>query len=185
MTSLRNAVPPEIARRAGAEVARRLIGLPELARPGRIALYAALAGELPTRSLFDALRQQGRTLLFPRCVGERLEFAATDRFEDLARGRYGVAEPAGPAVPLVEDDVVVVPGLAFDDLGRRLGRGGGFYDRAFPPAPAAGPFLVGVAYEFQRLERIPAGREDRAVDAVVTECGMFRCAGSARGSCSE
>ena len=172
MKALRLAVPPGEARAAGRAVARRLLALPPLAGPGRVAVYAALPGELPTRDLFDGLRGRGQAPLLPRCVGDRLEFAPIDRFEELASGRYGVPEPPGPALALGVGDVVVVPGLAFDGEGRRLGRGGGFYDRTFPAGDAGGPLLVGVGFDFQRVESVPAGRRDRAVDVVVTERGI-------------
>jgi len=173
MRSRRDAVSADAAFAAGAVVARRLLALPETAAPVRVAIYAALPGELPSGELFQALRGQGRVPLFPRCVGRTLEFAPTERFEDLASGRYGVAEPVGPAVALGPRDAVVVPGLAFDGEGRRLGHGGGYYDRAFPPGAAA-PFLVGVGFDFQRVEAVPAGEADRRMDAVVTEQGTIR-----------
>jgi len=174
MESLREAVPPGEASVAGREVARRLLALPQLASPARVAIYAALPGELPTRALFDLLRGRGQTPLFPRCVGDRLEFAPANRFEELASGRYGVPEPVEPAVALGARDGVVVPGLAFDASGRRLGRGGGFYDRTFPPGAGAGPLLVGVGFDCQRVERVPVGDEDRVMDVVVTEGGILR-----------
>jgi len=173
MEARRRAVAPEVARAAGAEVARRLLDLPELAAPARIAIYAAVGDELPTAPLLAALRAQDRTPLFPRCVARALEFATAGRFEDLAAGRYGVPEPRGPAVALGPGDAVVVPGLGFDDAGRRVGRGGGYYDRSFPPG-AATPFLVGVGFDFQRIGVVPAGQADRRMDAVVTERGTIR-----------
>jgi 5-formyltetrahydrofolate cyclo-ligase len=173
MRQRRDAVPADAADAAGAAVARQLLALPELAPPARVAVYAALPGELPTGALFRALREQGRVPLFPRCAERRLEFAPAERFEDLAPGRYGVAEPVGPAVALVPDDAVVVPGLAFDARGRRLGYGGGWYDRTFPPGASA-PFLVGVGFDVQRVESVPAGATDRVLDALVTERGTFR-----------
>jgi len=171
MQSLRDAVPADEARAAGREVARRLLALPQLASPARVALYAALPGELPTRALFDLLCRRGQIPLLPRCVADRLEFAPVARFEDLASGRYGVPEPVEPAVALGAGDVVVVPGLAFDAGGRRLGRGGGFYDRTFLPGGDGAPLLVGVGFEFQRVERVPAGEHDGVMDMVVTERG--------------
>jgi 5-formyltetrahydrofolate cyclo-ligase len=179
MAALRRAVPADEARRAGAEVARRVIALPELAGAARVGLYAPLGGELPTADLLEALRARGRTTCFPRSTpDDRLEFAAADRFEDLASGRYGVAEPKGPAMALGPGDAVVVPGLAFDRAGRRLGRGGGHYDRTFP-AGRPGPFLVGVGYAFQRVDEVPAEAHDRRMDAVVTEAESLRVAGAA------
>jgi len=166
--ALRRVEPGEAAR-AGREAARRILELAELAAAPRVALYAALADELPSRDLFDALRRRGTPTLFPRCLDDgRLAFAAVRRWEDLVPGRYGLAEPREGAVALEVADVVVVPGLAFDAQGRRLGRGGGYYDRTFPPGGTA-PFLVGAGFAFQRVAEVPAGPDDRAMDAVVTD----------------
>jgi 5-formyltetrahydrofolate cyclo-ligase len=173
MRSRRGGIGAEEARAAGREVARILLELSEFAPPAQVALYATLPAELPIEPLFGALREQGRTPLFPRCIGDRLEFAPAERFDDLAPGRYGVAEPVAPAVTLWARDVVVVPGLAFDGQGRRLGQGAGYYDRTFPPGSEA-PRLVGVGFDCQRVEVVPAGRADRRMDAVVTERGVIR-----------
>ena len=75
--------------------------------------------------------------------------------------------------------VVLVPGLAFDRSGNRLGRGGGDYDATFPPGEVA-PRLVGVAWEFQLVTDVPHGSHDRRVDAIVTERGWVWPAGGAR-----
>jgi len=156
-------------------VTRRLLAMPELAGLGRVVLYAALPDELPTRALHEALRRLRKPILFPRCrPDDLLEFARVEGWEDLEPGRYGVLEPTGPAQALAHDDLVVVPGVAFDGAGRRLGRGGGFYDRTFPPAWIPAPRLVGVGYAFQRVPLVPAGPEDRRMDAVVTDREAWR-----------
>jgi 5-formyltetrahydrofolate cyclo-ligase len=92
----------------------------------------------------------------------------------LVRGRYGIPAPpdARPAVPLAAGDVIVVPALALDAAGRRLGRGGGHYDRAL--AAVSGPLLVGVGYDWQLVGEVPAGPEDRRVDMVATETHLLR-----------
>ena len=140
-------------------------------RASTVALYAALPDELPTRPCFERLRRRGARVLLPRMAGERtLRFHPVDRWEELAPGRYGVLEPpAGSGgLPPGEAEVVLVPGVAFDPAGHRLGRGGGFYDAAFPPGGAR-PLLVGLGFELQVIEAVPCGSWDRTLDAVVTE----------------
>jgi len=175
MHALRRRMEPEDARRAAAAVNRRLMALPEAARVARVALYASLPDELPTHEMFAELCERGLSILFPRCLPDRsLCFAAVERWEDLVPGRYGVGEPEGPALALGSDDLVVVPGLAFDGACRRLGRGAGFYDRTFPAGADPSPFLVGVGFSFQRVEEVPAGSRDRRMDAVVTDREAWR-----------
>jgi len=160
------------AESAAARIHAHLTAEAVFAGARRIGLYAALADEVATRPLFDALRRAGRTCLLPRMVaGERLEFARVDAWEALVVGRWGVGEPPTDAAPerLAADDVVLVPGVAFDESGRRLGRGRGYYDRTFPAGGSAQPLLVGVATEAQIVESVPSDSHDRAMDAIVTE----------------
>ena len=163
------------ARIAGAAAARHLLARPEIVAARRVALFAALPDEPPTREVFEALRARGRTVLFPRVAGpDALEFVAVASWGVLRPGAIGVLEPplAAPQIP-GPGDVVVVPGLGFDRRGRRLGRGKGYYDRSFPQE-RRGPLLLGYAWACRLVEEIPAGPFDRRVDGVVTELGSFR-----------
>lgn len=165
-------ISAETARAAARAVAARVVGLPGLADVSRVGLYAALPDELPSEPLFEALRALDKRCCFPRCRDDgRLEFAPVERFDELASGRYGLLEPETAAEPIGSEDWVIVPGLAFDEEGGRLGRGRAFYDRTFP-AGAPGPRRIGVGYGFQRVERVPREAHDRAVDWVVTERGV-------------
>jgi 5-formyltetrahydrofolate cyclo-ligase len=165
------AVPRDLAEAAGRQVAARLAGCPAFLAARRIAFYAALPDELPTRLAFDAALERGCCVLFPALEGERrLVFRPVERWEDLRPGRYGVPEPPkqGPAVRPAKGDLVLVPGVAFDAEGHRLGRGRGCYDAAFPPGASA-PLLYGVGFEFQVVDAVPHGSHDRRMDAIVTE----------------
>jgi 5-formyltetrahydrofolate cyclo-ligase len=172
MRAWARALEPGQAELAAVEAAARLTAMQEYALAPRVALYVALPNELGTRPLFDAVHHAGKTALLPRAHPERrvLEFMAAAHWEQLQPGRYGVREPpAGTPVRLAAGDLVVVPGLAFDAAGRRLGRGGGWFDRTFPPGARPGPLLVGYAFEQQVVESVPSGPTDRCVDWIVTE----------------
>ncbi len=151
-------------------MARAVVEDPRIRDARCIALHAAHDGELPTRALFDVLRSRSIALLLPRVAGEELAWARADDWESLAPGRFGTLEPAPASESLTPDDVVLLPAIAFDKCGWRLGRGGGYYDRAFPPG-TDGPWLVGIGYSFQWLAEIPHDSRDRRVDAIVTENG--------------
>ena len=171
MAVRRRGVGRDEAEAAGRELAARLASCPAFLAARRVAFYAALPDELPTRVAFDAALERGCCALFPAVEGERrLVFRPLERWEDLRSGRYAVPEPpkAGSAVRLTEDDLVLVPGVAFDADGHRLGRGGGCYDAAFP-AGASAPLLYGVGFEFQVVDAVPHGSRDRRMDAIVTE----------------
>ncbi len=166
------------AREAARAVAERLAACDEFAAARRVALYASLPDELPTGPLLDAVRAARKTELWPRFdAGRPLEFAACAR-EELVPGRHGVSVPQAslPASALGRGDLVIVPCVAFDAAGRRLGRGGGYYDRTFPPGAEDGAVLAGVGYGFQLLEEVPAERHDRRLDLMVTDRTVLRSA---------
>jgi len=180
----RRALPDERRSRAGSAIAGRLVRVPEFARAGTVGLFAALPDEPDTRPLFDQLRARGAAVHFPRCAaGRTLEWCRVDTWEDLCPGRYGVREPAPglESTPNTWMELVLVPGVAFDRAGRRLGRGGGYYDRSFADS-RGGPVLFGVAFAFQLVDEVPVGRLDRRVDAIVTEEAIIRVMGPDRGA---
>ena len=172
MAARRRQVAPDVAQAAAEAVAAAVVADPRVRSVRRVALYAAVGGELPTRPLFDALEGVGGARLLPRVRIWQLEWVATDRWDALVPGRWGIPEPPGVAEsPPAAGDVVLLPGLAFDAAGFRLGRGGGFYDRAFR-STASAPWLIGVGYAFQCVEAVPHDSRDRRVDAIVTERGL-------------
>ena len=170
LTERRRRVSPDDAARAGAALAAAALEEPRVRRAARVALYAPSDGEFPTRALFDALGSLPIARLLPRIEGGTLVWARAPEWEALAPGAFGILEPTTAPEALRASDVVFVPGVAFDRNGGRLGRGGGHYDRAFPPGAEA-PWLVGVGYSFQWVAEIPRDSRDRCVDAIVTEHG--------------
>jgi 5-formyltetrahydrofolate cyclo-ligase len=180
MMRRRLAVSSAAADRAARTAAESLIRSKPARSATRIALYAALPGELPTKPLFDAVIENFGAALLPRTVdSDRIEFFSVVHWDQLRPGRYGVPEPPvdAPATPLAAGDLVVVPGLAFDSKGNRLGHGKGYYDRAFAGGTGESPMLVGFGYEFQIVDEVPHGEMDRRMDVIVTERAIRECAG--------
>lgn len=149
---------------------------------GKVGLYVALRGEVDTERLCQGWVEAGGRVYYPRATAD-LSLAFHPRPEGdggWVRGPHGVPEPPeAPGGGERELDLLVVPGVAFDPEGRRLGRGAGCYDRflASVPRPRS---LVGLAWSWQLLDEIPADDWDVPVDAVVTERGVVRPAGPAR-----
>ncbi len=172
LAAARRRVPPEVVDAAARAVAAAVVAEPRVRAARRVGLYAASHGELPTRPLFEALGELGGvTRVLPRVRPGGLEWAAIAAWGELVPGALGIPEPAGPAEPPpAPGDVLLLPGLAFDPRGHRLGRGGGHYDRAYPPGAAA-PWLIGVGYAFQIVDAVPHDSRDRRVDAIVSERG--------------
>ncbi|MEO8214060.1 MAG: 5-formyltetrahydrofolate cyclo-ligase [Myxococcales bacterium] len=114
-------------------------------------------------------------------VKPRLRFHLADR-GDLRPGRFGIWEPdpSCPEVAAGEVEVMLVPGLAFDDHGNRLGFGGGYYDEVLAGKGGGRPgFVVGVGYDFQVVDNVPADARDARVDCLVTDARVIRCHGGA------
>jgi 5-formyltetrahydrofolate cyclo-ligase len=180
MSRRRREVAPDVAARAAAVAATALMATQPARRARRIALYAALPGELPTRPLFDAVVKGYGAALLPRSLEPiGLGFFSVARWEELQPGYFGVLEPSeeAPLATLSSEDLVVVPGLAFDETGYRLGQGKGYYDRAFPEASDASPTLIGFGYELQVVDAVPYGEWDRRLDGIVTERAVRDCTG--------
>lgn len=145
---------------------RRLVTSAVMLR-GLVAAYAAADGEL---NLWPFIARHPRIALPVVESAQRMTFRRYRLGDPLRSNRFGIAEPAGGVcVPMTALSVVLMPLVAFSDEGRRIGMGGGFYDRYF--ASTGRPLLVGVAHEFQRLDHIPHRDWDVPLDAVVTECG--------------
>ena len=134
---------------------------------GRVAAYAASDGEL---NLWPFIARHPRIALPVVESAQRMTFHRYRLGDPLRRNRFGIAEPAGGlGVPAMALAVVLMPLVGFSDEGRRIGMGGGYYDRYF--AAPQRPLMVGVAHEFQRLPHIPHRNWDVPLDAAVTERG--------------
>jgi 5-formyltetrahydrofolate cyclo-ligase len=164
--------------RMGAQVAKRFWRLPEMESARVVLIYASSPGEVPTDGIAVEARARGMVLVYPRCIVDRSELSlhAVDSVTALrANGSFGLREPA-PDCPLVEIgdiEVALIPGLAWDRHGNRLGRGGGYYDRLLAGTEWRA-FRCGLFLSVQELETIPHDPWDSPLDAVVTETEIVR-----------
>ena len=162
----------------------RLLELPpfasELLEGCVIAGYVAVGGELSPAGALAFVRDQGGTVALPRVsdTPPRLRFHAQEADTRLRTGRFGLTEPpeTAPEIRAGALAAMIVPGLAFDAAGRRVGFGGGYYDGVIDEARAGGAAVIGFAYDFQIVDRCPADADDRAVDLVVTDARVIRAA---------
>jgi 5-formyltetrahydrofolate cyclo-ligase len=166
----RAAVPPDRVRAASAAVCAAVAALPSFARAGRVALYAAVRGEIDPAALRPILHARGAGVAYPRVVATDpplLGFFDVDVAATLVAGRFGILEPAATSpVRAGELELILVPGIAFGRDGHRLGFGHGYYDAALAAAPRA--VRVGLCHELQLVDHLPPRPGDEPVDFIVT-----------------
>ncbi len=174
-----------------ARVLETIRGIAAAARAEKSAAIAAHLGRLrgvvfgfaPMRLEPDwtAAMEPEWTVALPRIEGGGLHFHRVADFAKLAKGPLGIREPVeGEFVPYAAAEFVLVPGVAFDRAGRRLGRGGGFYDRVFGE-PALSARRVAICFSEQLVDRVPVEAHDAMVDAIVTEDGWIDARSSEPG----
>lgn len=172
------------ARISAAEgVARSLEQLPEFMVESCVAGYWAVRGELPLNLAVARLTSRSQRYFLPvldDSVPRTLRFAEFVTSTELVPNRFGIPEPCGvEPVQAGQMEVVLVPLLAFDARGNRLGSGGGWYDSTFAflskSTRPARPLLVGVGYAFQQVEALPAESWDIPLDCIATEKALIDC----------
>lgn len=137
-----------------------------------IALYSPFRGEVETDILYQESQRLKKKAVYPRIQGSELAFFPVDPHHPLQPGRFGILEPqSNEEVRGDQIDILIVPGVAFDERGFRLGFGQGYYDR-FLKSYSGGK--VGLAYDFQILPQLPVNKNDIPCDQVVTEFRIVR-----------
>jgi 5-formyltetrahydrofolate cyclo-ligase len=178
----RQNLPLDVVQKDSALIRERLLSQTDIRDARSVMLYLPARGEVDTWPLLDHFWDRGCEILLPRCrdnaPGIMDAYAVTSR-EDLGPGCFGLIEPRADLarpVPAPQPEVILVPALAYDRRGFRLGFGGGYYDR-FLPLLTFRPLLIGPAYAFQLLERLPVEAWDQPVDLVVTpDTTLHACA---------
>jgi 5-formyltetrahydrofolate cyclo-ligase len=161
-------------------VEARLRSLPEFGRAGTIASYVGVGEEVATVPLIEDALARNLTVAVPWRDGNDLHLARILAMAELVPVSFGLLEPpsglaSSPARRLAPEDagLLLVPGVAFDRDGGRLGHGKGFYDRLLARA-GAGPLRIALAFECQMVERVPMVAGDERMDLVVTEDAVYR-----------
>ncbi|MET9733170.1 5-formyltetrahydrofolate cyclo-ligase [Streptomyces sp. NPDC006458] len=184
LLSVRNRLTADVVRDAAADLAEHALDLPELAQARTVAAYVSVGTEPGTLALLDALRARGVRVLLPALLPDNdLDWGTYDGPASLTSvqhgGKMALLEPSGERLgpdAVTSADAVLLPGLAVDARGMRLGRGGGSYDRVLArlERAQARPALVVLLYDSEVVERVPGEAHDRPVQAVVTPSGVRR-----------
>jgi 5-formyltetrahydrofolate cyclo-ligase len=154
----------------------RFLALPEVVQATTVMAYWSFGTEVPTPPLLERLHARGVRVALPRIreTGE-LEAVGYEPGDAMRETSFGVLEPAaGPVLDPTTPDVVLTPGVAFDRSGRRIGYGGGYYDRFLPSASPTAP-RIAVAFDLQLVaDELPSGAFDLPVGILVTEARVLR-----------
>jgi len=177
LTARRKAMTPDLIDGRGLKVQSRFLASPYYHKARTVALYAPIRGEVPTRDILIAALQDEKIVCYPlsHVHGRILSFRAIKSEAELEPGRLGVREPSNSSdlIPVDQIDLFVVPGLGFSPEGKRLGRGGGYYDATLRAASARSR-RVGLAFSDQIVQVLPTNGEDVDMDLVVTENESLR-----------
>lgn len=172
-----HALAPDVRAGAEAEIARRTWTVPEISGARTLLIYASLPEEVATDAIADEARRRGILLVYPRCLADRrMTLHAVQSPDALRPGRYGIREPDAGACPIrrIEDvDAALIPGLAWDRAGHRLGRGAGYYDRMLAD-PAWRGFRCGLFFAAQEALTVPHDAWDVRLDAIVNDVEIVR-----------
>jgi 5-formyltetrahydrofolate cyclo-ligase len=178
------ALDAAVRREAEAEIARRVWTVPPVAAARTLLLFADLPEEVHTDTIAAEARRRGIAVVYPLTLPGTREMTLhrVDHPADLRTGNYGIREPdpeRSPTVDPAEVDAALVPGLAWDRAGNRLGRGAGYYDRMFA-RPSWRGFRCGIFFSGQEADAVPCEPWDLPLEAVVTEREVWRGQDSAR-----
>ncbi len=171
-------MPASQVRTRSAAIWERLSVLEEFAAASWLLLYVSKGREVDTHGLIQQLLAMGRHVCVPKYDETTKRYLLSelrDFKSELAEGKFKILEPKPEAVRPIDIDnveILVVPGLAFDESGNRLGRGMGYFDRILRDARRP---VVGLAYDFQVVKEIPAETYDVRVDFIVTETRTLKC----------
>ncbi len=171
---MRDELGPEEITRKSRMVGEKLFRLPAYHDARVVMFFLSFGSEVDTRPMVEETIERGKIALAPKTFPESRELVPsqiTDWEKDLTPGAYNIPEPRREALrpyPPERIDLLIVPGVAFDPEKKRLGYGGGYYDRFFQSLKNNTP-LVALAFELQILTEIPSDQWDRRVDLIITE----------------
>ena len=162
---------------ANQKIFERLIQLEPLAKASQVALYHSNENEVGTHALTRWLLQRDACVFFPAIENNAMQFYLYDE-RCLKKNRFGIHEPDSQfceRANMASLDIIVVPLVLFDSQCYRIGRGGGFYDRALAPlrSGVSRPYFLGLAYEFQRIPNCFPEPHDVSLDSVITENQVY------------
>lgn len=175
MKAARSAISSEDLATMAERIEARLVEVPEVREARTVLLFSSFGSEVPTAGMAERFIQRGQRVLLPFIEASQMQAAELRPGQPLVATAFGPQEPAERvAVDPAEVDVVIAPGLAFDREGRRIGYGGGYYDRFLR---RLGPHAtrIGIGTHGQVVDEVPHGRRDERLHLIVTDQETIDC----------
>lgn len=172
IAALRKACSDEEVEEKSLAITGRVLALPEFLHCRKMYIYADYNHEVRTEYLIKEAWKMGKQAAVPKVEGTEMRFILLEDFSKLAPGYFGIPEPVEGETVHWEDGLMIMPGVAFDRENRRVGYGGGFYDRFLEKHP--GLFTVALGFEFQILDQVPFEETDIRPRVIVTEEEVLR-----------
>jgi 5-formyltetrahydrofolate cyclo-ligase len=170
----RDGLDKAFRKKAAQRIAEQVLALPDLRELTPVGSYWPIRSEVDTRPLMEALLARGQDVALSQILHPHLSFRLWQPGDVLVKGGFGVREP-GPDAPECFPGALLVPLVAFDRSGGRIGYGKGHFDRAIAALEDKHPVLtIGLAYAVQEIERVPVEPHDRRLDVIVTEAELIR-----------
>ncbi len=177
--ALRKALSPDTLQATAKAASAHILDLPQWQTANQVLLYMPIANEIDTKILLENAWATGKEVLLPRCDTKQkgiMHVALCQSMDDLCVGAYGILEPTERCSALepsqLRCQLAMIPAVAFDAHGNRLGYGGGYYDRFLAHESMASTCLVGFAHHVQIVPELPAEPWDRTMHAVCSELGL-------------
>lgn len=174
LRAVRETLPVSACDARSEQIAKRVLALPEVQNATTVLAFASIRNEVRTRPMIEAMHEAGKRVALPRVVDDTLVLHLAERDAALVEGAFSVPEPPqdAPRVDPSDVDLALIPALAVDPKGHRIGYGGGYYDRLLPALRKA--TACAVAYDFQLIAEVPTQTFDVAVDLIVTDARVIR-----------
>jgi len=175
--SERASLPEDLRETKSHEIRQKLSKLPEFIDAKSVFIYVSANNEVDTEPIIMEMLKAGKRVLVPAIDAEKREIIASELldFEELGRGMFGIMEPKKEFLrrtPTKKIDIAIIPGIAFDKNGNRIGYGHGYFDRFLKNVESP---IVALAYDFQLVPRITPDIYDIKVNKILTESKVVRC----------
>ena len=168
--ALRKKLPEKVVEKNSNEIIRKTRQHPVYLNAELILAYIDTNGEVQTKKLIEDAWNQGKKVAVPKVQGDIMHFYLIESYDQLVPGDFGIQEPKEDCwkiEELTDNTLVIMPGVAFDRAGNRIGYGKGYYDKYFGQYPDI--YKIAIAFEMQIIESIPADEYDVSADEVITE----------------